>query len=479
MKKRGYALPLSLCVAGVTLMLGLSAAQMTNGDLGLANHQYYQERARQAADFGLEYCVSHQVAPGAVVAVPSLSGAHPFDSVTINRYAHGVAGSPMEVPQGFEYWVAEGRASEHAGARPLASARVGALVRYGTSAGTAGAQVRSLFINHPGPVDFQVLDPLAPVGAPQPLGEAVCSTEYDGSIPYFPFPGQSSAVQLGEVGAFGGRFRIPRGVNQDVVSFHSLTTPGIPITQDGGPINVPTFTPPAGLTPLGVAELSSSYSGILPSGRYSLLKIAAGASVSLKGTYQIDRLISMGQGGTFRVANTNNAKVFVSEMEMGPGGLSLTNGNPSAQNFRFTIKAKVRRLGDSPPPVLNFTMLEGGGVALVADGHRISLTSDSSREIRGAFSASALEVKFADPIGFSVRNPTFVYDITGSTSRKPRTGPPGGNGGSGDEPGEEGGDGFYNDPGDPETNPGETDPEDPTSLQRPGVEPMILSRQPL
>jgi len=134
MKKRGYALPLSLCVAGVTLMLGLSAAQMTNGDLGLANHQYYQERARQAADFGLEYCVSHQVSSGSVIAVPSQSGAHPNDNVTVTMFSHGQAGSPVEIPEGFEYWVAEGRSAERAGASSLASARIGALVRYGLPA---------------------------------------------------------------------------------------------------------------------------------------------------------------------------------------------------------------------------------------------------------------------------------------------------------------------------------------------------------
>ena len=56
-KRRGYAIPLSLCVAGVTLFLGLSAAQMSAGDLGVSSHHYYQERARQMADYGLERCV--------------------------------------------------------------------------------------------------------------------------------------------------------------------------------------------------------------------------------------------------------------------------------------------------------------------------------------------------------------------------------------------------------------------------------------
>ncbi len=501
MKKRGYALPLSLCVAGVTLMLGLSAAQMTNRDMSLANHQYYQERARQAADFGLEYCVSHQVKPGTVLQVPSQSKTHPFDSVAVVMYSHGVAGSPIQVPKGFEYWVAEGRARQHANASPLASVRVGALVRYGLAAGSSGAQVRSLFVNSPRPVDFQVMDGLArrPV-----LGESVCASEYDGAGSYLPFPGQTDAIQLGAVGAFGGSFRVPRGVDQSVVRFTSTLGNPIPVAQDGGPINIPTFTPPAGLPDLGTRHLPNNFSGLLPAGRYLWLEIPADANVGLKGTYQFDRLtlssgVSAGQGGTLKVARFDSARVFVSGIDLGSGSLGLTNDNPSAQSFRFTLKAVRPRADGVSPPLLNFKLPAGGGVALVADGHRVSLASDASRQIRGAFSTNALELKFPAAAQGLVRNPVFVYDVSASTARRAsRSGPLGsGNDGDGGGDGRNGGntgiagiagnaDGSNGDGGyqggieTSGTGNGSLNPAGHPILARPaGLEPMILSRQPL
>ncbi len=486
MKKRGYALPLSLCVAGVTLMLGLSAAQMTNGDLGVANHEYYQERARQAADFGLEYCVSHTVAPGTVLTVPSQSGAHPFDSVTVQMYNHGEAGSPMDVPEGFEYWVAEGRASERSGGVSLGSARVGALVRYGLSAGTSGALVRSFYVDSPDPVNFVAMDGLTNQTV---LGESIAASEYNGTGSFFSFgrPSSGPAIDLGQVGAFGGKFRLPSGVNQNVVHFTSSTP--VAIAQDGGPVNVPTFTPPAGLPALGGLALTNSFNGTLPSGHYQWLEVPADATVSLRGTYQFDELrlapgVSTGQGGTLRVAAPYSAKVFVSDLQLGQGSLGLSNENGSAQNFRFTLKP-VR--GTANPPNLNFKLPGGGGVALVADGHPVTLQADASREIRGAFSAAALQVKFPSAGVPFAHNPTFIYDVSASTARRARTG--GGPAGSGEVdntsslPSNGDTDNVSGYQGGSEGEVGSTNTTVQSGdliLERPaGVEPMILSRQTL
>jgi hypothetical protein len=490
MKKRGYALPLSLCVAGVTLMLGLSAAQMANGDLSLANHDYYQERARQAADFGLEYCVSHSVAPGTLLTVPSQSGAHPFDSVTVQMYNHGEAGAPLEVPEGFEYWVAEGRASDRPNGPAQASSRLGALVRYGLSNGSSGAMMNSFHISSPDPVDFQAMDGVTGQAA---VGESICSSEYDGVGAFFAFPGQSGPIDLGVVGGFGGPFRIPRGVSQSVVHFG----PGsgtVPISPDGGKNNVPTYTPPSGLQSLGRRSLPNNYSGNLPAGHYEWLEIPADATVSLRGTYQFDQLVlapgvSAGQGGLLKVSSGNTTKVFVDKIDLGQGSLGLSNENRSAQNFRFTLKT-VRP--DSAPPVLHFKLPAGGGIAFTAAGHRVSLEADSSREIRGAFSADAVELKFPPSSAPYAHNPTFVYDVSGSTARRART-----NGGINPS---------GNLPPDPPPDPGDTssnyydgtdnvsttgsdgvvtEPEvniqtgSLTQTRPAGAEPLILSRQPL
>ena len=512
--QRGYALPLSLCVAGVTLMLGLSAAQMTNGDLHLANHQYYQERARQMADYGLEYCVSHQVLPGQQLPLNSLSSTHPFDNVSVKAYGYGAAGSPVSVPQGFEYWVAEGRACEGPNAASLASARVGALVRFGMPAGSAGAQIRSLVVTSLGgdAVDYVVRDG---VTNQQVQNESVCSSEYDGSPSLVPLPfapAQASVLDLGNVGSFAGNFRVPRGVSQSVVHVNSAAA--VPVSQDGGPLNVPTFSPPAGLAPQGVLVVADDFDGVLPSGHYTSMELPAGAKVHLKGTYHFDVLklsdnTPLDAGGTLQVNATDSAKVFVGELSLGRGRLGLNNTHGSAQNFRFTLKAlppPEDPATDPPGPVLNFFLPNGGGVALVAGGHRISVQADStSREIRGAFSARALQVKFpAAGLGVD-KKPLFVYDVSATTARR-STAPRGGGAGNGgpvgagdgppergdigdtgtvggvqtsgsdggqDHPGSEGG----NNDGEPTTG---GNPRSANTLTRAaGIEPMILSRQAL
>ncbi|MBX3172641.1 MAG: hypothetical protein KF760_34900 [Candidatus Eremiobacteraeota bacterium] len=482
MKKRGYALPLSLCVAGVTLMLGLSAAHMTNGDLGLANHQYYQERARQMADYGLEYCVSHTVMAGSVLSLNSLSATHPFDTVTVQAYRFDTPGAPVAVPKGFEYWVAEGRAGQHQGSAPLASARVGALVCYGMPSGSSGAQVRSLYVNSPDAVDFSAWDGLTG----QPVSnESVCASDYDGgAAPPLPFGGQTHVLDLGEVASFSGNFRIPRGVSQDVVHFQPGAT--VPVSPDGGPINVPTFSPPSGLPFVAGLSLPNDFDGPLPPGHYGSLEISPQANVHLNGTYHFDNLslsgdTPAGQGGTLRVDSTDSAKVFVSKIHLGPGRLGLSNAHGSAQNFRFTLQV-ARPNGSAPDPLLNFKLSQGGGVALVADGHRVSLEADANtREIRGAFSARALEVKFPPGLSPFVR-PRFVYDVSATTARRPtnRSTTDSANFSTTD-----GGSSSFSASSDQDTASnarsanGDLVVSGPGNLPAPGIEPMILSRQPL
>ena len=491
MKKRGYALPLSLCVAGVTLMLGLSAAQMTNGDLAMANHQYYQERARQAADFGLEYCVTHPVQPGVAIPVPSLSGAHPFDSVTVQSFRHGDAGCPVEVPQGFEYWVAEGRASERSGGTALTSARVGALVRFGLSAGTSGAQVRSLFFRSSVPVNLQAYDGVQRIPV---LGQSILSSEYTGSGASFLFPGQSETIQLGEIGASGGNVRIPTGADKALVKYTNNLGFELPILQDGGPINVPTYTPPTGLAAMGVKQVASGFIGSLPSGHYDSLEIPASADVSLNGTYQFDELklapgVSLGQGGILRVSTGQSAKVFIDKIDLGMGSLGLTNENTSAQNFRLTLKASRPPSGAPPAPIVNFKLPDGGGVAVVADGHHLRLVSGPSREIRGAFSANAIECKFLDPSGPFPLPAVFAYDVSASTARKAASLDGGSVSNLGGNAGNSGNSGNTESSGNTDSSGGgdnsDNSPSSVTggvtisSLARTGLEPLILSRQPL
>ncbi|MBS2039735.1 hypothetical protein JST97_32415 [bacterium] len=472
MKKRGYALPLSLCVAGVTLLLGFSAASMTHGDLNTANHQYYQERARQAADFGLEYAVSHSVAPGSTIPLNSLSNPHPHDSVKISIYLSDTPGSPVQVPAGFEYWVAEGHASESAGGVPLASARIGALVRYGFPTGTAGAQIRSLVsAAGPDPVDFVVRDGLS---GQTVLNEPIIASDYDGGSLPLPFPSdQNHILDLGRVNSFQGNFRLPRNTNQNVI--HQNGSTPISVTQDGGPANTPGFAPPAGLNYAGDRTLPDGYNDILESGHYATLTIPASATVHLKGTYHFDTLklsdsTAAGQGGLLQVNPTDSAKVFVDRLRLGQGSLGLSNLNGAAQNFRFTLQS-------IPPgrsePVLNFKLPNGGAVAMVADGHRLSLEADStSREIRGAFSAAALKLSYPPASSGNNLNPAFVYDVSATTARRSHNDSTTNGDSSTTESLSELQSGRT-DLGDLNTQGG------PTIAHPPGLEPMILSRQAL
>jgi hypothetical protein len=497
MKNRGYALPLSLCVAGVTLMLGLCAASMTNGDLSLANHQYYQERARQAADFGLEYCVSHQVPPGSILPVASLSNAHPHDNVTIQVFQTDTPGAPVNVPPGFEYWVAEGHASENQSGPPLASARVGAMVRYGLPAGTAGAQIRSLSVQAGNDaVDFVVRDGLT--GQPV-ANESVVSSDYDGGNAPLPFPGggQSYILDLGKVASFKGNFRLPKGTDKTVV--HQRGTTPINVSQDGGPTNIPTFSPPAGLTYISAYSVPDNFSGTLPSGHYGQLIIPPSAVVHLKGTYHFESLkladsTPAGRGGLLKVDSDSSAKVYIDKIDLGAGSLGLTNQHGSAQNFRITLQP-VRT--SNLEPVLNFKLPEGGGVSLFAEGHRIALEADSSsREIRGAFAAAALETKYPPADSGNGASPIFIYDVSATTARRsnalgrPAIIPGGIDPGSGTvdspAPGNAGNPGNIASAGDGGNNNQVTDVtgkhpsgDNPRVNPPVGLEPMILSRQSL
>ena len=95
--KRGFAIPVSLCVAGVVLFLGGSIAQLSSGDLQLSNHEYYQERARQVADFGLESGIANLLATNKSYTYQGTSGCNSSESAAPSRPSVRVS----EISRGF------------------------------------------------------------------------------------------------------------------------------------------------------------------------------------------------------------------------------------------------------------------------------------------------------------------------------------------------------------------------------------------
>lgn len=411
-KQRGYAIPLSLCVAGVTLFLGLSAAQMTAGDLQVSNHLYHQERARQMADYGLERCVVQPVASGTQLKWQSLSQTHPDDSVKVTVFGPNTPGCPVVVPPGYEYWVSEGSAG--VGSRTLATAKVGALVRYGQPAGTAGAQVRFLTVHAQDDdrVVFKVLDGTTSQEVPN---ETICSTEarqMPGSIPPS-VPLLTTPVTLGKVSDFRGKVKIPQGAPTSIVSYDVEGGTRVAISQDGGPLNVPQYSPPSGLTP--ISELTIDDSRTLSPGEYGILRLTPRAKVTLNGTYHIGKLILTGNSNDSEAArltagSTRSSRFFVDEIEQNSAQLEIQNQRHKAGDFRITFQ-KVAP--DTTDPLL-IKMVEGGEAAIVAQGRALKLTSDDRRRVQGSFSCDILSVHY--PEG-SV-TPEFVYDISASTARR-------------------------------------------------------------
>lgn len=416
-KRRGYAIPLSLCVAGVTLFLGLSAAQMSAGDLGVSSHQYYQERARQMADYGLERCVVQDIASGTVLNLQSVSGAHPGDSVRVTVFGPGQVGSPVTVPTGCEYWVAEGKAAQ--GSRTLASARVGAMVRFGRPVGSAGAQIRYMAVHaeNDDPVTFKVIDR---VTNQEVEDEVVCSTEAT-ELPTSgpPMPFLVTPVTLRKVHDFKGKVRIPKAANDSIVSYEIAPDKLVPITQDGGPLNVPEYSPPGGLAYFSSVTVSDASD--LPPGRYGLLKLMPSAVAQLNGVYHIEKL-EVVEGDTsprMLVKADESAKVFVNSIQQDQRPLEIQNRQHTAGDFRLTFRQEatpVPPVSDPEPPVL-LKMIEGGEAAVVAPGRTLRLISDDHRRIQGAFSSEVLRVHF--PAGNGPA-PQFVYDISGTTARRPK-----------------------------------------------------------
>ncbi|MBT9584009.1 hypothetical protein IV102_11770 [bacterium] len=459
----------------MTLFLGLSAAQMSAGDLGVSSHQYYQERARQMADYGLERCVVQDVPSGSLLNLQSVSGAHPDDSVRVTVFGPGQVGSPVTVPTGCEYWVAEGKAAQ--GFRTLASARVGAMVRFGRPVGSAGAQIRYMAVEaeNDDPVTFKVIDR---VTNQEVEDEVVCSTEAT-ELPTSgpPMPFLVTPVTLRKVQDFKGMVRIPQAANNAIVSYDIAPEKLVPITQDGGPLNVPEYSPPGGLAYFSTVTVSDTTD--LPPGRYGMLKLMPSAVAQLNGVYHIEKLEVLGGDSSPRllVKALNSAKVFVNSIQQDQRPLEIQNRQHIAGDFRLTFREEANPL----PPVL-LKMIEGGEAAVVAPGRALGLISDDNRRVQGAFSSEVLRVNF--PTG-SGPVPQFIYDISGTTARRPRgpsvvDGGPGGpvGGGTPIPPDGNPGDTGYVDPGAP-PNPGDTGkPKLPGSALRPsGTEPMILSRQ--
>jgi len=412
-KQRGYAIPLSLCVAGVTLFLGLSAAQMTAGDLNVANHLYHQERARQMADYGLERCVVQPVASGTELKWQSLSKAHPYDSVRVTVFGPSTPGCPVVVPAGYEYWVSEG--SVGTGSRTLATAKIGALVRYGQPAGTAGAQIRYMTVHAEDDdrVLFKVLDSTTGQEVPN---ETICSTEAREMPTATPpvAPLLTTPVTLSMVSEFRGKVKIPQGASNSIVSYDIPAGKNVAITQDGGPLNVPQYSPPSGLTP--ISELTVDDARDLSPGEYGILRLTPRARVTLNGTYHIGKLILTGgndsEASRLTAGTTRASKFFVDQIEQNSAQLEIQNQRHKAGDFRITFQ-KVAPQTAAP---LVVKMVEGGEAAIIAQGRAVKLTTDDHRGVQGSFSCEVLTVHY--PEG-SV-TPEFVYDISATTARRPR-----------------------------------------------------------
>jgi hypothetical protein len=488
--RQGYTIPLSLLVAGVTLVLGLSAARMTAGDLQAASHEYHRERARQMAEYGLELAATRPIPPGANLPWTSLSRTHPEDRVKLTVFQPGDAGCPVAIPPGHQYWIAEGTAGQ--GSRRLASARIGALVRFGRPLGSAGAQVRfaSFHAANNDPVSFRVVDGRTQQEVPD---EVVVSSEAT-NMPGTPPPGApflTTPVSLGPVLLFRGKVQIPQGAPESLVSYQAPPGAQVAVEQNGGPLNVPEYSPPSGLTYATGQSISGPVQ--LPPGRYGTLTLTPQARVELNGTYHFERVVldglSTSQAARWVVPSQGQTRVFVDQITQNQALLEIENQQHVAGDFRLTF----RQVAAETTPPIALKLIHGGEASVVAQGRHLKLVSDGERRIKGAFCCGLLSAEF--PPG-NHPNPQFIYDISGSTARRPR-GPAPGGGAIDDavpanpptpipDPGDgettssdgdgDGNSGSYSNPN-PNPTPITHPPESGAGGHPAGLEPIILSRQ--
>ncbi len=425
---RGFAIPVSLCVAGVVLFLGGSIAQLAAGDLQLANHEFYQERARQAADFGLESGIADQLKGNFSYTYQGISGCNSGDSAQVVIYDNQLgtlpsdSGCPVSVPKGFQYWVSTGQAKE--GSRICARVRAGALVRWGMPMGSAGAQVRYLHADSgQGPVRYRAVDR----DNHQISEKILCATESSNADLPSPNPaGLVSPVTFNSVEAFEGKMRIPQGADLAQVVQATFVDPKDSLAYDasGGFFNVPNYSPPVS------NKVSSDFdapAGVtnLPPGLYDQVKLPGKAELNLKGVYHFKRLVlepgNVSSVGRLTVGETGAAHVFIDEI-VNPGDvrLGLINLQAHANVFRLNLKPPSLLPGSASTIRLevNAHAAGTGGVTVIAPKQHLKVFGASDRLIRGSFCCETLSLAF-DNNGAADKRPTFIYDTSSDTSRDP------------------------------------------------------------
>lgn len=403
--RRGYAIPLALLVAGITLTIGTTVAQMATTDLQLANRQYHSERARQIADIGL-HALAHQSVPTSAL-MTNLVAAHPDDAVDLLVFDNRLgdlpsdSGCPVVCPPGYMYWVAQGQA--RTGTKVLASARLGTLVRPGSAAGSAGAQVR--FLEASSGIRYSSVDA---AGATQ-TGLAICATNVTSAtdLPGDGFLSISKALTLGVPtgSAFDGKAKVAPGLsNTDVTD---LTDSAL-IDDTGGPYSLSQYAPPSFAHHSGNRVITTP--STLSSGHYGVVEISQGALVNLQGSYHIEQLRLVDVGGRLEVAAGKSARVFIDKVQtVNPPvqpQLELSNDNP-AKDLRLDFGPAAA----STAP-LSIKAIGGGNALVVAPGYRLRVVPDAGDRIQGSFFCEQLKLDY--PFGSG----SFVYDKSTETPRR-------------------------------------------------------------
>jgi len=400
-KQKGYAIPLTLLVAGVTLTMGMAGANLSSGDLNMANHQYHQERARQLAEIGLEK-LTYSATP-ASRDYPGLVSSHPDDQVHVEVFDNrdgslaADSGCPIECPVGCMYWVATAQA--RSGQRVLAEARVGSLVRAGMSAGSSGAQVR--FLQATSGIHYRSVD-----GTGAPLsGQDIAATNVTNSTetPGDSFLSLARAISLQNPDAslLDGKVKHAPGL-----AFTDITdvSDAALVTDTGGQFALPAYAPPLLSHLNGSQEIASSQA--LASGRYDTLTLRAGSQIDLNGVYHIRKLVIGSGGARLFVPSGNQAQLFIDEVQFGADFLEYQNDNPS-KHLRIELAPVAAYLH-----TLKLRAVQSGKALVMAPGYNLWVTADANKTIQGSLFAQ--QVKLDLPSGGD-----FVYDR--STETRPRT----------------------------------------------------------
>jgi hypothetical protein len=442
--RHGYAIPLALCVASVTLLMGIAATQLTAGDLQNATQQYYQERARQVADYGLERCIvyglpvnaasfnngeellaglsggnigSSQPVRSGSCLLQSSSRTHSEDRVTVTIYDNtdgnldeAASGCPVAVvPTGFQYWVAEGQARENGQVR--GSARIGALVGNGDPMGAAGAQVQYLVNHASAATKFTAVD--RSTGTVE-AGEVMFATNST-----LLRDGATAPLSLNSVDEIQGKVRIPVGKPDSWVDSKEPLPPGT-INKQGGRFNVPDYAPPAlqHYSPRAVGS-AAGLGSTLPPGRYGRWELGANTEMQLSGAYHVVELVLDGSDSAQAALlhSIGPTRLFVDKITINHGGsLALRNGGSSAREFQLYFQPQQSRQnlklqmdgGSAPTPPGHET-----SVLVVAPGYNLKVNSDANNQITGSFCCEELDLFFENS-----GVPKFVYDISANLSRR-------------------------------------------------------------